>query len=103
MTTGMLSANTQRQVSWSTIRPPASGPMTPATAPQAIHAPIAGPRSRSWKAATMIASEAGVSSAAAAPWNARATIRNSIVGASAVAMENTPNRPTPSAKIRRSP
>ena len=51
----------------------------------------------------MIASELGVSSAAAAPCNARAAIRVSIVGASAHATESTPNAATPIANTRRSP
>ena len=51
----------------------------------------------------MIASELGVSSAAAAPCSARATIRKSIVGASAVATEKTPKSAMPVAKTRRSP
>ena len=77
--------------------------MMPATAPQASQLPIAGPRSFSRNAETMIASELGVSSAAAAPCRARAQIRKSIVGASAVATENTPKSAMPVAKTRRSP
>jgi hypothetical protein len=75
----------------------------PATDPQASQDPIAGPRSFSWNAETMIASELGVRSAAAAPCSARAAIRKSIDGASAVAMEKIPKRATPAANTRRSP
>ena len=46
-------------------------------------APIAAPRSRTANAATMIASELGTISAAAAPCNARAPMSTSIVGDSA--------------------
>ena len=44
-----------------------------------------------------LASALGVRSAPAAPCKALAAIRTSIVGDSAHATENTPNRPTPSA------
>ena len=83
--------------------PPASGPMIDAIPPQAVQAPIAPPRSRSENAPTMTAKEAGVSKPAAAPWSARAAINSPMVGANALARENTPNDATPSAKMRRSP
>ena len=51
--------------------------------PQAVHAPMAAPRSRCENAPTMIASELGVTRAPAAPWSARAAINVSIVGATA--------------------
>ena len=51
----------------------------------------------------MIASELGVSNAAAAPCSARAAISASIVGARAHATENMPNPTTPTVKTRRSP
>ena len=65
--------------------------MIAAIPPQAVQAPIAAPRSRSGNAATMIASELGVSSAPAAPCSARAAISASIVGATAHTSESTPN------------
>ena len=77
--------------------------MIAAIPPQAVHDPIAAPRSFGPNAATMIARDAGVSSAAAAPWQARAAIRNSIVGANAQATEKTPKPASPRVKIRRSP
>jgi hypothetical protein len=98
-----LIANTQRQEALSTMTPPSSGPTIAAIPPQAVQVPIAAARSRSGNAATMIASALGVRRAPAAPCSALAAIRASIVGASAHATENTPNRLTPSAKIRRSP
>ena len=98
-----MSAKIHRQETWSTIQPPASGPITTAMPPQAVHEPIAAPRSFGVKAATMIASELGVRSAPAAPCNARAAIRASIVGASAHTSESRPKPPTPIAKTRRSP
>jgi hypothetical protein len=72
-------------------------------APQAVQEPIAEPRSAGEKAETMIARELGISSAAAAPCSARATISSSMLGAIAHAIENTPNVAAPSAKTRRSP
>ena len=77
--------------------------MIAAIPPQAVHDPIAAPRSFGPNAATMMASDAGVSRAAAAPWHARAAIKTSIVGATAQATENTPKPARPSVKIRRSP
>ena len=102
-TSGTLSAKIQRHETWSTIHPPTSGPTITATPPQAVHDPIAAPRSFGANAATMIASELGVSSAPAAPCRARAAISTSIVGARAHATDRTPNAPTPSANTRRSP
>jgi hypothetical protein len=63
----MLSAKIQRQENWSTINPPTRGPMIAAIPPQAVQDPIAAPRSVGAKAATMTASDDGVTSAAAAP------------------------------------
>ena len=84
--------------------PPArSGPTIVAIPPHAVHDPIAAPRWFGGKAATMIASALGVSSAPAAPWSARAAISTSIVGARAQATDMTPNAATPIEKTRRSP
>ena len=80
-TSGTLIAKIQRHDAWSTITPPASGPTIIAIPLQAVQEPIASPRSRSENAATMIASELGVSSAPAAPCSARAAISVSTVGA----------------------
>jgi hypothetical protein len=102
-TSGTLIAKIQRHEARSTITPPASGPTITAIPPHAVHDPTAAPRSRGANAATMIASELGVSSAPAAPWSARAAISTSIVGAIAHRTEKTPNAPTPIAKMRRSP
>ena len=102
-TSGTLRAKIQRHEPWSTIRPPASGPTIAAIPPHAVQDPIAAPRSLGPNAATMIASELGVTSAAAAPCSARAPISTSIVGASAHAIDVTPNAVTPSANTRRSP
>ena len=44
-TSGTLRAKIQRQETWSTIQPPASGPTIAAIPPQAVHDPIAAPRS----------------------------------------------------------
>ena len=73
-TIGMLIAKIHRHEALSTITPPASGPMIIAIPLQAVHEPIALPRTFGGNAATMIASELGVSSAPAAPCSARAAI-----------------------------
>ena len=77
--------------------------MIAAIPPQAVHDPIAAPRSSGAKAATMTASDDGVTNAAAAPCRARAAISTPIVGASAQTTESTPNAATPIANTRRSP
>ena len=74
-----------------------------AIAPQAVHDPIAAPRSFGEKAATMIASELGMTRAPAAPCNARATMSAPMVGESAHPRERTPKAATPAANTRRSP
>ena len=85
------------------ITPPASGPATDAIAPQAVHEPIAAPRSFGPKAMTMIASELGVTSAPAAPCSPRATISTPMVGATAHTSDSTPKAATPIENTRRSP
>ena len=103
-TNGTLTAKIQRQEAMSTIQPPASGPITAAIPPHAVHVPIAAPRSRSSSNVVVItASEAGVSSALAAPCTARAATSVSMLGASAHRRDATPNAATPSEKMRRSP
>ena len=77
--------------------------MIAAIPPQAVQLPIAAPRSRGANAPTMIASELGTISAAAAPCKARAPMSTSIVGASAQAIDTTPKAVMPIANTRRSP
>ena len=102
-TIGTLIAKIQRHEVWSTITPPASGPTISAIPPQAVQEPIALPRSAWANAATMIASELGVSSAPAAPCSARAAISVSEVGATAQASESTPKAAIPNENTRRLP
>ena len=102
-TSGRLIRNSQRQEAIARSSPPASGPITLAIAPNAVHVPIAAPRSSSSKVATITASELGVSSAPATPWSARAAISTPIEGASAHSSEAAPKPATPSVKMRRSP
>ena len=92
-----------RHEAWSTMAPPASGPTIVAIPPHAVQVPIAAPRSFGGKAATMIASELGVTSAPAAPCAARAAISQPIDGAAAHATESAPNDATPIANTRRAP
>ena len=81
-----------------------AGPTTVAIPPQAVHVPIAAPRScSSAKVAAISASDAGVSRALVTPCSARAATSGSIVGASAQRSDARPKRATPSAKIRRCP
>jgi hypothetical protein len=103
MTNGTLMAKIQRQLATSISQPPTSGPMTNAIPPHAVHEPIAPPRSSGGKAAMMMASALGVSSAPKTPWSARAAMSTSIVGAIAQTMLTTPKPTTPIVKTRRSP
>ena len=96
-------AKIQRQEAWSTSCPPITGPSTLPIPAQAVHAPTALPRSSGGKVVTITASAAGVSTAPATPWSARAATSSSIVGASAQNMEVTPKPATPRANTRRSP
>ena len=61
-------------------QPPASGPMTIAMPPHAVHEPIAAPRSSGGKVATITASALGVSSAPKTPCSARPATSTSIDG-----------------------
>ena len=71
--------------------------------PQAVQVPIAAPRSDSGNTATMIASEAGVSSAPNTPCRPRASTSSSTLGASAHPSEAAPKPATPIENTRRSP
>ena len=102
-TIGTLMAKIQRHEAVSTSWPPISGPSTVPIAPQAVQVPTALPRSAGAKFATITASAAGVSSAPATPWSARAATRSSMVGARAQASDVTPKASTPRANTRRSP
>ena len=70
---------------------------------QAVHEPIAAPRSSAGNAEMMSASALGVSSAPKAPCSARPAIRSSMLGATAHSTDTTPKPATPSEKMRRSP
>ena len=76
-------------------QPPASGPMTMAMPPHAVHEPIAAPRSSGGKVATITASALGVSSAPKTPCSARPATSTSIDGASAQMTLTTPKPATP--------
>ena len=102
-TIGTLIAKIQRHEAASTSWPPTTGPSTVPIPPHAVQAPTALPRSSGGKVETITASAAGVSSAPATPWSARAATSTSMVGASAQISEVTPKADTPSAKTRRSP
>ena len=90
-----LTRNTNRQESVSTKTPPMRGPAIIAT----VVAPVQMPIARAWagprKVDVISARELGTSNAPATPWSARATMRNSAVGAAAIAIEVTPNPTSP--------
>jgi hypothetical protein len=103
ITIGTLIAKIHRHDAESTSWPPTSGPSTVPIPPQAVHAPMALPRSAGGNAETITASAAGVSAAPATPWSARPAISTSIEGATAQITEVAPNATTPDRKTRRSP
>ena len=96
-----LSAKIQRHDAWSTSTPPISGPTTVEMPVQAVHDPIAAPRSSGGNVATISASVLGTSSAPAMPWSARAAISISTVGAIAHSSDVAPNPSTPALKTAR--
>jgi hypothetical protein len=72
-----------------------TGPMIMAVVVIAVQIPIARPCAAPRNVAVMSARELGTRNAPAAPWSARATMRNSAVGANAMATLVTPNPMTP--------
>ena len=103
ITIGTLIRKIHRHDAMSTISPPSTGPARIPIPPQAVHLPIAPPRSSLGKTETMIASAAGVSIAPETPCRARATISTPIVGDSAHSAEPIPKPLTPAMNTRRSP
>ena len=102
-TNGTLIAKIRRQETASTRYPPISGPITTAIPDQAVQEPMAAPRSAAGNVAMMMARALGVSRAPNAPCNARAPIRNSMLGEMAHSSETRPKPPTPIENTRRSP
>src|SRR5204862_1210527 len=97
---GTLMRKIMRQLETSISQPPRRGPITVAIPLQAVHVPIAAPRSAPEKVAVSTAREAGVSSAPATPWTARKAMSEVESGAAAQSAEATPNAATPSVNIR---
>ena len=79
----------------SAIAPPTSGPSATAIPVTALNRPIAAPRFSGGKAAVSSVSPSVSTSAAPAPWAARAATRKPTLGASAAAAEAAANRPNP--------
>ena len=103
ITNGTLIAKISRHETASTSHPPASGPTTVAIPDHAVHEPIAAPRSSRGKAATITASELGMSRAPNTPCSPRHAIRKPMLGEIAHSSDATPNPPTPIENTRRSP
>jgi hypothetical protein len=99
---GTLSQKIHSQAIPSTTAPPTSGPLATDSPVIALKIPIAVPRRSGGKAALSSARPSGSSSAAPAPWTARATISQPTSGASAHAADAAVNRPRPAAyRLRR--
>ena len=83
------------------ITPPSAGPPARASAPAAAQMPMAMVRSRmSVNAATMMASVAGISSAAPTPWTARLAMSTLALPASPAASEERVKTPRPNRNSR---
>ena len=86
------------------MRPPTAGPRARPSAPTPPQMPIAAVRSRaSENAAAMIASVAGMLSAAPSPWTARAAISTPPLPARPAASEESVKMASPMRKTRRLP
>jgi hypothetical protein len=94
---GTLTQKIHSQLSPSTTAPPTSGPAATEMPVIALKIPIAAPRFSGGKAAVRSARPSGISSAAPAPWAARAAISQPTSGASAHAAEAAVKRPSPTA------
>ena len=94
---GTLSQKIHSQSMPSTIAPPTSGPIATEIPVTALNRPIAAPRFSGGKAALSSARPSVSSSAAPAPWTARAAISHPTPGASAQAADAAANRPSPPA------
>ena len=93
----------QFQLIRSVMMPPTSGPIASASAETPAQTPIAVPRWRAGKVATMIESVAGFISAAPRPWTTRAAISTSPPPASPQASDEAVKTTSPITKIRRRP
>ena len=79
----------------SAIAPPTSGPLATAIPVTALNRPIAAPLRSGGNAALSSARPSVSTSAAPAPWTARAAISQPTLGASALAADAPANRPSP--------
>jgi hypothetical protein len=100
---GRLSRKITRQLEMPISQPPSSGPSTVEAPLQAVHVPIAVPRSAPPNVVVITASDAGVSNAPATPCKPRHTISTFAVGASAQSSEAIPKAVTPTLNTRTGP
>ncbi len=100
---GTLSQKIHCQVMPSAMAPPTTGPLTRASPVTPLKSPRAFPRSSRGNATLSSAIASGITSAAPAPWTARAAISQPMVGASAHAADAAVNSPRPATNIRRRP
>ena len=101
--TGTLMKKIQLQLICSVRMPPISGPIASAIADTPTQMPIAVPRCRGGKVATMIESVAGFISAAPTPCTTRAPIRKPAPVARPHAREEAVKIDRPTMKIKRRP
>ena len=100
---GTFKKKITRQLEIPISHPPSNGPTTVEMPLQAVHVPIAAPRSAPANVEVISARDAGVKSAPAMPCRPRKTISVSTFGATAQSTDATPNQATPRRKTRASP
>lgn len=80
MLTGTFAKKSQRQLRWSVMKPPSTGPSRDESPKVAPIMPWYLPRSRGLMMSPMMACESGCMVPMPRPWTARATIRNQKFG-----------------------
>ncbi len=101
--TGRLMKKIDCQLTFSTRKPPSTGPIASASAETPAQVPIARPRSAAGKALVMIDSVAGIIRAAPAPWTARQATSQVSSGEKPIAALAPAKMPTPARNTLRRP
>ena len=100
---GTLSQKIHCQETPSAMTPPSTGPMISASPVTPLKIPSAFPRSSGGNAALNRAIASGITSAAPAPWTARAAISHAALPDSAHATDAATNSASPATNMRRRP
>ena len=101
--TGRLRKKIDCQETFSTRKPPTTGPMASASALTPAHVPIALPRSSGGNVLEMIERVPGIMNAAPTPWTVRPVTSQASLGDSPMKAELAAKSTTPKRNIRRRP